>query len=282
MRCVLWVFPLCHSLATFPSEYSMQWCRGSVCVDSKISAAQLQMKLIAHYQFNRRPPLKQAHFLASLPGEYRDELCLELPGMMTTAMLLVAECLLYTAPQHAFALHKVVNDVINKLSEPQLVVAEGGWPIGLAAQRFERTSRALDANTTPQSVDIVVVHCAEDLNWLLKLDLSPKGRIFLYEKCNATELILPGLRYPVLREVVADRNDIVSNLPARRDECNGYAAHLARTMKPGFELPDYTVFLHGDPADHWKEFTFDYFRLVLKSMTLGRYVNVRKSHLKLT
>lgn len=94
--------------------------------------------------------------------------------------------------------------------------------------------------------------------------------MFLYEKCNATEPQL-DLPFPLIREVVDDQNDRLSNLPARRDECNGYAAHIGRTMEWGEDaLPDYTVFLHGDPMDHWKQFTIDYFRLTLQAMSLGR------------
>lgn len=270
---------LCSSLATFPSEYSLQWCRGTFCVENHISAAQLQLKMLGHYHLNHRPPLKQAHFLASLPAEYRDGLCQEIPGMMTTALLLVAECLLYTSVQHSLLVGRIAHGVLASLGEPQTVVASGGWPIQAAMDRFERTKQKLEANTKPQSVDIVVVHCAEDLSWIVTLQLPPEGRFFLYEKCNSSEPVLPGLRFPLIREVISDRNDRLSNLPARRDECNGYAAHLSHTSEPDFRVPDYTVFLHGEPADHWNQFTFDYFRLVLRAMSLGRFVDVPFLHL---
>jgi len=277
---------LVRGLATFPSEYTLDWCIGQRCMNSTISAGHLQLRLFGHYQNGGRPPLKQVHYISSLPEDFQKPLAREQPGLIATSIILASECLLYVNPQLSGYFYNKAVDYIHNISEYQEMSVFNAWPVKSAIERYLETSERLRALTVPQSVHLVVVHCAEDLTWLRELapSLPPETRIFVYVKCDPskTDHELPNDRIahvPITRIVVEDTYDIGTNLPQRRDECSGYADHLMRTMEEGYNLPDYTIFLHGDPSEHWSGFTYRYFELIIKSMLLGNFVNVPFLHI---
>mmetsp|Transcript_3130 Transcript_3130/g.10104 ORF Transcript_3130/g.10104 Transcript_3130/m.10104 type:complete len:293 (-) Transcript_3130:66-944(-) len=115
------------------------------------------------------------------------------------------------------------------------------------------------------SVDFVVAHCREPLDWLARrLGSVPRGSaLHIYEKCG--QLLQPADLEG------AQKFASVSVLPrpdrgqARGDECSAYLTHIVDRYG---QLADFTIFLQSDPQDHLH---FDFLDLVLRSMEATTY-----------
>eukprot|EP00928_Gymnodinium_smaydae_P049389 TRINITY_DN33133_c0_g1_i1.p1 TRINITY_DN33133_c0_g1~~TRINITY_DN33133_c0_g1_i1.p1 ORF type:complete len:308 (-),score=56.16 TRINITY_DN33133_c0_g1_i1:77-973(-) len=153
----------------------------------------------------------------------------------------------------------------------QLDVLAPGWPIDLAVSRFlqvERTSwkvqerRHADAAAV---VDLVIAHCREDLSWLAasapRDALPERSRLFVIEKCGEVTPLGRLGRWSAAAEVLLapDAREL------RGNEHAGYVAHILRRYD---DLAEFTIFLHGDPAQH---FNWDFFQTVMRSMNAGTY-----------
>eukprot|EP00428_Durinskia_dybowskii_P013628 CAMPEP_0170211182 /NCGR_PEP_ID=MMETSP0116_2-20130129/5206_1 /TAXON_ID=400756 /ORGANISM="Durinskia baltica, Strain CSIRO CS-38" /LENGTH=292 /DNA_ID=CAMNT_0010461715 /DNA_START=71 /DNA_END=946 /DNA_ORIENTATION=- len=117
------------------------------------------------------------------------------------------------------------------------------------------------------SLEFVVVHCRENLDWVERdlLPIAPQGSILsMYEKCG---------EQPDFSTEVKDRfaggvfvhpcADPVGG--PRGDECLGYLAHLVGRYG---DLATFTVFLQADPDQHLH---FSYLHAVLKMIARSTY-----------
>lgn len=272
--------------ATYPSEFRLDWCVGEQCFDHSISCAQFQLRLKAYYQEKRRPPLREAFFLATLPPVYQREMLLGCPGMVVLAHLLLAESRLYTHEVNEAL--ELVARAVEMLEIPEVagVHAEGvkkAWPFHDAMERVDETLRWLDAGRKSLSTDIVLPHCREDLSWLgnssLVQFLPARTRVFIYEKCGGDESLLHQLQAVLPANVqlvfsqLEDSADPATGQAARRDECTAYLSHVVMHWE---DLADVTLFLHGDPSDHTP---FGLLNLVFRGLTLGTFSQLDFVHL---
>jgi len=272
--------------ATYPSEFRLDWCVGEHCFDHSISAAQFQMRLKGYYQENRRPPLREAFFLVTLPPAYQREMLLGCPGMVVLAHLLIAESRLYThEPNEALELVARAQEMM-EIPEVAGIHSEGvkkAWPWNEAMNRIDSTLAFLESNRQELSTDIVLPHCREDLSWLGNtslLQLLPaRTRVLIYEKCGGDETLLRHLQGLLPHHVqliftrLDDPVDPVSGQAARRDECTAYLSHVVHHFQ---DLADVTLFLHGDPSDHTP---FGLLNLVFRGLTLGTFSKLDFIHL---
>ncbi|CAJ1434549.1 unnamed protein product [Effrenium voratum] len=280
-----WV-AVCLSQATYPSEFRLDWCVGSQCFDHSISCAQFQLRIRGYYEHDRRPPLREAMFLVTLPPVYQREMLLGCPGMVVLAHLLVAESRLYT--HEVTEALELVSRAQAMLQLPEIagVHAEGvqnAWPLQTALGRVDGLLAWLDTGRMPLSADIVLPHCREDLSWLgnssLLQVLPARTRIFVYEKCGAGEdlaAVLSPLLEPHVQLILARLDDVAdpaTGLSARRDECTAYLSHVVTHFG---DLGDLTFFLHGDPSDHTP---FGLLNLVFRAVALGTLNQLDFAHL---
>ncbi|CAJ1397137.1 unnamed protein product [Effrenium voratum] len=277
---------VCLSQATYPSEFRLDWCVGSQCFDHSISCAQFQLRIRGYYEHDRRPPLREAMFLVTLPPVYQREMLLGCPGMVVLAHLLVAESRLYT--HEVTEALELVSRAQAMLQLPEIagVHAEGvqnAWPLQTALGRVDGLLAWLDTGRMPLSADIVLPHCREDLSWLgnssLLQVLPARTRIFVYEKCGAGEdlaAVLSPLLEPHVQLILARLDDVAdpaTGLSARRDECTAYLSHVVTHFG---DLGDLTFFLHGDPSDHTP---FGLLNLVFRAVALGTLNQLDFAHL---
>ncbi len=146
-------------------------------------------------------------------------------------------------------------------------------------------------------------------------ELIPYTRLFVYEKCgdrgrqspaqvpvDGFEVFADGRTVPIrhgvasegaknnaigivkFRDVfvsaIEDADDLQTGKGARRDECTAYASHVRSAKLGAFEAADYTLFVHGDPLKHWKQFEWSYLNLIFRALAIGRLESdyfVRKS-----
>eukprot|EP00435_Cladocopium_sp_Y103_P009587 s1479_g2.t1 len=140
--------------ATYPSEFRLDWCVGEQCFDHSISCAQFQMRLRGYYQEliqneKRRPPLREAFFLATLPPVYQREMLLGCPGMVVLAHLLLAESRLYT--------HEV-NEALELVARKPHVTFQGAARclldvLGTLATLMGQTLDSRNVHTSPIHLD---------------------------------------------------------------------------------------------------------------------------------
>lgn len=267
--------PCARTQATYPSEFRFSWCIGEECFDHSVSAAHFQLRLLRYYRDGSRPPLKEAFFVATLPAPYQKELLYGCPGLIVLAHLLLAEARLYThEPEEAGELVTRAGQMmaLPEIAGPHLDGIKGAWPLAEALETYELTAQRLDAaRKSPQSVDLVLPRCRENLDWLSdwnKVQMLPeRTRIFVYEKCNEAPQNITarfGRRITVVHTVLDDAADPSTGMAARRDECTAYLAHVVRHYGSGFA--DVTLFLHGDPGDHTP---FGLLNLVLRGLSFG-------------
>ena len=274
------------SQATYPSEFRMDWCVGSSCFDHSISCAHFQLQLHGHYGQGRRPPLREALFLVTLPPVYQRELLLGCPGMMVLAHLLVAELRLYThGPREAATLSARAQAMMElpEITDVHLENIKNAWPLQQATQRIENMSLWWDRNSKPMTADIVLPHCREDLTWLANGSLlqafPAQTRIFVYEKCGGDAGLVQDLSLLLESHIqlvytqLDDAVDPATGLAARRDECTAYLSHVVREYG---NLADLTLFLHGDPSDHTP---FGLLNILMRGISLGTFLDLDFVHL---
>lgn len=264
-------------------EYQFSWCDNATeasCIhDYAFSVGHFQRKLTDYYLHNRRPPLTEAYFLTKLPRPYQEQfLESSCHAPLIMAYLLVAEAKL------------PMEDDALRYSSQAMGIAEGlpeqvksifydtsAWPFRQAVERFEQTSAAIAQaqQTFPQllggargfiSLEFVVVHCREPLDWLVSdlLPIAPLGsQLSLYEKCGEE---------PPLPEELRARFSSISVLPCRDpaagprgDECLGYLAHIVNRYA---DLATFTVFMQADPAEHLH---FSFLQNALRMIERGTY-----------
>jgi len=273
--------------ATYPSEFRFSWCIGDRCFDHSISAAHFQLRINKYYSEGARPPLREAFFVATLPPPYQKELLYGCPGLSVLAHLLLAEARLYThGPGEADELAKRAYAMLSlpEIAGPHLEGIKHAWPLAPALERYEQTALKLHSSEdNPQSLDIVLPHCREDLSWLgdrSSLEMLPdRTRIFIYEKCGEAARVpnltsWRGQPVEVVHMVLEDAVDPQTGLAARRDECTAYLAHVVQTYSTGFA--DVILFVHGDPSAHTP---FGLLNILLRGLALGTLRDLEFVHL---
>lgn len=279
--------PDCAAGMSCFSEMNFGWCEYSKfdpeappnCPNYTFSIAMFQRKLERHYVSGLRPPLMEAFFLLRLPHVYQENLVsMDCPTPLIFAHFLVAELMLiappWQDPSQGWTLYNQALDFAKAASpfQQHLMVAKpAAWPFKEAMAQVRRAQEAaavaaerVDAGLRA-SVDFVVAHCRESLDWIRErlARVPPGSSLYVYEKCGEMSA-LDHLRSdgPFEAVAVVPRPDIGQ---ARGDECSAYLTHIVSRYD---SLADFTVFLQSDPMDHLH---FDFLDLVLRSIAAGTY-----------
>lgn len=269
--CLACVVTLCDAFMCF-SGIEFGWCQNASCQQVLFSVAHFQLKLRSFILNDGRPPLKEAYFLVRLPQQYIVDLLDSCPAALVGAYFVVAEVEAMVAPSDAqkfYGLgHDILLDLPEKYGQEYLDgVYASGWPVVQQMQRIEdalgyASERLL---AIPQTLDVVVARCHEDLGWLTDgtLEFPPRERVQLvvYEKCGGgdvlgTEGIFGGV-------TVIDRPDG----KVRGDECVAYLAYLTDWYD---NYADHVIFLQGDAPDHLLP---PYLNLVLAAITTNQFID---------
>ncbi|CAD7923600.1 unnamed protein product [Amoebophrya sp. A120] len=154
---------------------------------------------VRQYWENQTPggtdAVPMALFLTSMPYALQQQLLTECPMVMAAAFLLTAEILAYTEVDQSVGLHKY--EVARHLGA-QNPDHTDAWNFGKGLRRVEA---ALQRERIKSVVDVVVVHCREDLlAWLPMYFVAlpqmwsagatsymTKIRVFVYHKCGSLE-----------------------------------------------------------------------------------------------
>lgn len=182
-----------------PEEAQREMEAGKCNEDFRLMGSDFQRRVVRHYTAAGPPPLEEAMWLMTAPGNFQLRTLKECPAMQVLAYLLLAEAKLYLqgpSPRGAAA------DLVRKGLEqaqgvPQDVYSAlaKAWPMDLALDRFQSTAYRLRAlvdsrNEEPFTfrVDVVVCRCAESLVWLADLvELVPVSgdiQLFSYNTCK--------------------------------------------------------------------------------------------------
>ena len=127
------------------------------------------------------------------------------------------------------------------------------WPITAARTR----SALAHAQTSPSSLDLVVVFCKGSLTWIRSLALPTDRRILVYVKCAEPEDLAFCESYQCIAASWLDNGSHSS------DECGGYLLHLEQHFH---DLAEWTIFLQDDAPRHLH---VGYLNLVLKMISQG-------------
>jgi len=277
----LWGLPFTSAFTCYP-EYQFSWCDNTTeasCIhEYAFSVGHFQRKLEDYYRHNRRPPLMEAFFLTKLPRPYQlqflDSGC---AAPLIMAYLLVAEAKLPVdddAFQHSSAAMTMVESLPDTMKP--ILYESSAWPWREAVERFERTANATSEaqRTFPAmlggsrgvSLEFVVIHCREPLDWLEVdlLPITPSGAtLALYEKCGQRPALPDTLRGRFRALSVQSCSDPEAG--PRGDECLGYLSHIVSRYS---DLATFTVFLQADPDQHLH---FAYLRNALRMIERGTY-----------
>ncbi|CAK0882562.1 unnamed protein product [Prorocentrum cordatum] len=184
----LLALPCTFAFTCYP-EYQFSWCNNATeasCVhEYAFSVGHFQRKLNDYYVRNRRPPLLEAFFLTKLPKPYQLQfLESNCAAPLIMAYLLVAEAKL-PVDDDAMRFASGAMDMVNSLPDTvRPILDSGAWSFGEAVTRFEQTARdteqamqtfpaLLGGSAATISVEFVVVHCREPLDWV-EADLLPR------------------------------------------------------------------------------------------------------------
>mmetsp|Transcript_92380 Transcript_92380/g.298561 ORF Transcript_92380/g.298561 Transcript_92380/m.298561 type:complete len:452 (+) Transcript_92380:53-1408(+) len=264
-------------------EYQFSWCdntsEASCIHDYAFSVGHFQRKLSDFYLLNRRPPLAEAFFVTKLPRPYQEQFLESgCQAPVIFAYLLVAESKLPMdddAERYSSIAMNIVNDLPDMVKP--ILQDSRSWPYREAIARYDQTYQAaqfaqqnaaalLGGARGIVSLEFVVVHCREPLDWIAKdlLPIAPPGSLLtFYAKCGET---------PEFPEAVRSHFGWLQILPCkdpeggpRGDECLGYLAHLVGRYS---DLATFTVFMQADPMDHMH---FPYLHQALKMIARGTY-----------
>ena len=109
-------------------------------------------------------------------------------------------------------------------------------------------------------VDLVIVLCKGQLDWLDDLSLPMKHRILVYLKCSDD----PST-YSFCKELHCIPARFLDEGTLSTDECGGYLLHIQRHFD---DLAEWTIFLQDDAPRHLH---LGYLNLVLKLMASGTF-----------
>eukprot|EP00927_Polykrikos_kofoidii_P021407 TRINITY_DN20253_c0_g1_i1.p1 TRINITY_DN20253_c0_g1~~TRINITY_DN20253_c0_g1_i1.p1 ORF type:complete len:421 (-),score=37.97 TRINITY_DN20253_c0_g1_i1:22-1284(-) len=235
-----------------------------------VSIGHIQRKTRDYYLFDKRPPLMEAWFLIRLSEDKQRKLINGCPQPMILAYLLVAEAkLLMDDDAGMYSLMaSTISENLPDSIKPFVhnPISSKAWPIQEAIERFGRTARTMPIKRERNTLEVVVVHCRETLEWLHEklLPITPAGSaLTFYEKCG---------EQPAIPDVMKTRFSSISILPCsdpqsgpRGDPCLGYLAHLTTRYT---QLAAFTVFLRGDPHEHLH---FSFLQVPLKMIERGTY-----------
>lgn len=284
----LWLCPTLSPAMSCFSEMNFGWCEFNQvnpeeppnCPNYTFSIANFQRKLDAHYNSQGRPPLTEAFFLARLLDAYKTNLIdMDCPTPLVFAHFLVGEFSMIAPPwddegegwRHLELAVKLAKEA--SPFQQHLMIAKPGpaWPFSKAmAQIRQAQAKAEEAFEMVRagdhySVDIVVAHCREPLDWISKkLGKVPRGSsLYIYEKCGQLLDVRSFEGAGAFAQVVVTPRP--DHGRTRGDECSAYLTHIVSRYG---RLADFTIFLQSDPADHLH---FDFLDLVLRSIAFRTY-----------
>lgn len=280
-RALISLVPCALAFTCYP-EYQFSWCDNTTeasCIhEYAFSVGHFQRKLVGYYRHNLRPPLMEAFFLTRLPKPYQLQFLESGCGApLIMAYLLVGEAKL-PVDDDALAFSAAAMNMVEGLPDTikPILWDTTAWPWREAVARFERTANATEEaqRTFPQllgggrgvSLEFVVIHCREPLDWLEAdlLPIAPVGSaLSLYEKCGEQPALPASLQSKFGAINIRDCKDPVDG--PRGDECLGYLAHIVSRYA---ELATFTVFMQADPDQHLR---FAFLRNVLKMIERGTY-----------
>lgn len=106
-----------------------------------------------------------------------------------------------------------------------------------------RIARRRSVPKNGHSVDLVVCHCREDLEWLnqamMNWPVATQSRLFLYEKCGERGRVFGASVEHVFVDDVGPSG--------RKDECSAYLTHLINAAWQQ-EAAEYTLFMQARGA----------------------------------
>jgi len=228
-----------------------------------LEGAELQYKLTRHFEGQGAPPLEEVFFSTqNLTKEAQEDLMRDCPGLLITALIVVAEARLPIRPAEAAAAFVKADQLAARLSSAEYELAFEAWPVQQALMSYQRAANAAEAlQARVPSVHLVVCHCGESLEWLANgrfhlpaLDQASL-HLFIYEKCKkVTEIDALSKPYRQVSVVTVEDGDV------RRDECSAYLRHLVDHYA---DPADYTFFFQADAGDHMQ---WEYLSLVMKAI----------------
>eukprot|EP00411_Alexandrium_monilatum_P033499 CAMPEP_0175338580 /NCGR_PEP_ID=MMETSP0095-20121207/4906_1 /TAXON_ID=311494 /ORGANISM="Alexandrium monilatum, Strain CCMP3105" /LENGTH=407 /DNA_ID=CAMNT_0016635983 /DNA_START=34 /DNA_END=1257 /DNA_ORIENTATION=- len=230
-----------------------------------LEGVDLQYKLLRFFDGKGPPPLEEVFFTTqNLSRAVQDELLKDCPGLLVNSFIVLAEVSLPVAPEESAAALAKAEELAERLSKEEYEAAVEAWPILPALSSYRRAAAAVEA--APQrtlSVDIVVCHCGESLDWLVDGRVfmpavdSAAVDVYIYEKCSKpTDVNTSSASFRHVYSIPVKDGDI------RRDECSAYLKHLVdRYSDPA----DYTFFFQADAGDHMQ---WEYLSLVMRSISL--------------
>jgi len=272
----------CH----WTARLKLQLCSGAGdCHDAEILAFDFQRRAWSYYEesnqthggVSRAPPVDEAFWIAAIPREEilgSFELC---PGLVVTALFIVAEVHFAVWGLHAGVLQtldlaKSFMSVLYVNRPLEYGAMESMWPVAIARTRADgaRASAVVHAGRPPPSVDVVIARCSTSLHWLWELSLPPQVRILVYEKCprpdGELERQLEGVVGKVSAIVRVPTGDAG---PWMTGECGAYLRHVFDALEPGTDrLADFTIFLHDDAPRHLKP---AFLGVVFRALAIGSY-----------
>jgi len=171
-------------------------------------------------------------------------------------------------PAAADAIAKA-DQLAAKLSTHEYEAATAAWPVLPALASYRQQVNAIEAHQASMTasgvlptVEIVVCHCRESLEWLgnghLYIPRQDQVHVdlFIYEKCKRPAE-LESLQAALFRRIVSvDEEDGA----VRRDECSGYLRHLVDRYE---DPADYMLFFQADAGDHLQ---WSYLELVMRAI----------------
>ena len=236
--------------------------------DYRFSTAEFNEKVWAFVRNDIRPPLKEAFFIHKLPDRVFDDVLLECMEVAVASELIVAESDIFLG-FHPFdsVRFKKAWAVLNELSPSEFHAVNSIWLVQDLVSRFNSQLEDAPRPVSP-TVSVVVCHCRENLEWLVKdvKNIPHNSSLHVYEKCgmNSTEFLTNGFRggsKDFESIFVYDQRDG----PVRGDECTAYLDYIVSNYET---LSDFTVFLQGDPDRHM---FLSYLSTALAGIVSGRY-----------
>ena len=150
------------------------------------------------------------------------------------------------------------------------------WPIASASSRSMKLRNALrkKAMKSAEAVDLVVVFCEGNLEWLDDLTLPSRHRIWVYLKCSESNEHSFCTRFRCVDAFFLDVRDEEGRIQSS-DECGGYLLHIEQQFE---DLSDWTIFLQDDAPRHLH---LAYLNLVLKLIAFGSFSSLAGKFLHL-
>eukprot|EP00929_Paragymnodinium_shiwhaense_P034389 TRINITY_DN18723_c0_g1_i2.p1 TRINITY_DN18723_c0_g1~~TRINITY_DN18723_c0_g1_i2.p1 ORF type:complete len:560 (-),score=102.75 TRINITY_DN18723_c0_g1_i2:2-1681(-) len=266
-------------LWTWRQKLSM--CLGGNCGEAELMAHDLQRRLQRWYDDrSNAPPLEDISWLVfGTNKEQRRELMTDCPGLIVTALFFAAESAAFANADLAHGLAAEAESYVYYLeqtSSAQLAMAFDMFPVQQAyagqhhaRQRLE--DEATKARASQLTLDVVISRCGSSLQWLWDMELPPRSRIYVYDKCEKGEAEfqqqVAGLEGMVEELVWMPLSEPRGEEHLMLAECTAYLAHVVKGLAEG-RTADYTLFVHDDGPRHVR---VSYLNLALRGMLAGTY-----------